>query len=77
MVIKLDYSLAGQIMAIILLLYLAWGQIKLFGMINGVGTLSAHILYHTMPAKDREATAEELTDKVIEHDWRNWDGKQG
>ena len=70
----MDYGLAGQIMAIILLLYLAWGQIKLFAMINGIGTLSAHILYHSIP--DDSIDVEELTDKVVEHDWRNWDGKK-
>jgi len=72
---KLDYGLAGQIMAIILLLYLAWGQIKLFAMVNGIGTISAHILYHFIPDED-SVDVEELTDKVVEHDWRNWDGQK-
>ena len=71
-----DYGLTMQIMAVILLLYLAWGQLKLFDMLNGIGTMSAHVLLQVVPDEDGNDLSE-LTDRVVENEWRNWDGKQG
>ena len=77
-----DYGLTAQIMAVILLLYLAWGQMKLFDMLNGLGTISAHLLLTSVPDAESEDLSE-LTERIAERegwelqDWRNWDGKQG
>ena len=77
-----DYGLTAQIMAVILLLYLAWGQMKLFDMLNGLGTISAHLLLTSTPDAESEDLGE-LTERIAERegwelqDWRNWDGKQG
>tara|TARA_B100000214_G_scaffold79953_1_gene54080 strand:- start:18805 stop:19029 length:225 start_codon:yes stop_codon:yes gene_type:complete len=71
-----DYGLTMQIMAVILLLYLVWGQLKLFDMLNGIGTMSAHVLLQVVPDEDGKDLSE-LTDRVVENEWRNWDGKQG
>ena len=77
-----DYGLTAQIMAVILLLYLAWGQMKLFDMLNGLGTISAHLLLTSVPDAESEDLGE-LTERIAERegwelqDWRNWDGKQG
>ena len=77
-----DYGLTAQIMAVILLLYLAWGQMKLFDMLNGLGTMSAHLLLTSVPDAESEDLGE-LTERIAERegwelqDWRNWDGKQG
>ena len=78
----MDYGLTAQIMAVILLLYLAWGQMKLFDMLNGLGTISAHLLLTSVPDAESEDLSE-LTERIAERegwelqDWRNWDGKQG
>ena len=77
-----DYGLTAQIMAVILLLYLVWGQMKLFDMLNGLGTMSAHLLLTSLPDAESEDLGE-LTERIAERegwelqDWRNWDGKQG
>ena len=77
-----DYGLTAQIMAVILLLYLVWGQMKLFDMLNGLGTMSAHLLLTSIPDGESEDLGE-LTERIAERegwelqDWRNWDGKQG
>jgi len=77
-----DYGLTAQIMAVILLLYLAWGQMKLFDMLNGLGTISAHLLLTSIPDAESQDLGE-LTERIAERegwelqDWRNWDGKQG
>ena len=77
-----DYGLTAQIMAVILLLYLVWGQMKLFDMLNGLGTMSAHLLLTSVPDAESEDLGE-LTERIAERegwelqDWRNWDGKQG
>ena len=77
-----DYGLTAQIMAVILLLYLAWGQMKLFDMLNGLGTISAHLLLTSVPDAESEDLGE-LTERIAERegwelqDWRNWDGKRG
>ena len=69
----LDYGLTAQIMAVILLLYLAWGQIKLFAMMNAIGNISAHTL-QTLTSCDCEDCQEELLDKVTDNEgWREWD----